>query len=181
MNTPRTPKFKRAIRYSRTRANPLHRLPFYRQSRTRAGDFWHMPEASSYLLGKEIGRVCSAAFLQALAEAMQAPASTPHAHLADVVLSVVEAHGVAPTEAQRGLVVGFFGADSVVTEVLRSGVRAKPSIANRYTVQQIEDALTDLASLTPEEYGLRHVAGLDSIVPERRDHPAFVLEAANAQ
>lgn len=179
--TTNTPKFKRAIRYSRTRANPLHRLPFYRQSRTRAGDFWHMPEATGYLLGKEIGRVCSAAFVQALAEAMQAPSSARCAHLADVVLSVVEAHGVALTEAQRGLVVGFFGADSVMAEVLRSGIRAKPTIGNRYTVQQIEDALTDLANLTPEEYGLRHVAGLDSIVPERRDRPAFALEVANAQ
>lgn len=172
---PRPPRHKRPVRFNRNRANPIQRLPFYRPSLARVGDYWRMPEAHGYLMNREVGRVCAIAFVQALAEATETPGMTSAAHLAHIVASAVESHGGALSESQRGLIDGFFGPHSVLAEVVRRGMKSgAPTL--RYTVDQLEGALTDLASCTTEEYALRRIGSVAGAIPDPASHPAFWLE-----
>lgn len=167
--------FRKPIRFNRTRANPMQRLPFYRQSHAKSGDYWRMPSAQGYLMGREIGRVCAVAFLQALDEAAQDARCVGSAHLADVVSSVVEANGGKLTDSQRGLIDGFFGRSSVLCRLLIRGLLTCQAKDPKYTILQIEEALTDLASLGAEEYALRRIGSVQAVIPDRRDHPEFEL------
>jgi hypothetical protein len=134
-----------------------------------------MPPAHGYLMGREIGRVCAVAFLQALDEAAQDARSVASAHLADVVCSVVEANGGQLSESQRGLIDGFFGRSSVLCRVLLKGLKSSRTDDPKYTMLQLEEALTDLASLGVEEYALRRTGSVEAVIPDRRDHPVFEL------
>ncbi|MBK0054335.1 hypothetical protein [Stenotrophomonas sp. S39] len=166
-------RFKRPIRFNRTRANPIQRLPFYRQSHARAGDYWRMPEAHGHLMGREVGRVCCIAFLQAIGEAVADPRTSGSAHLADIVCSLVEAYGGSLGSAERGIVEGFFGPGSPLRDVLLRGLESKKGAD--YTMEQLEEALSDLASVTVEEYASRRPPPIQSIIPDRTDHPPFAL------
>lgn len=175
MSRAKPPRHKRPVRFNRTRANPIQRVPFYRQSHARHGDYWRMPSAQGYLMGREIGRVSAVAFLQALDEAAQDARYVGSAHLADVVSSVVEANGGQLTDSQRGLIDGFFGRSSVLCRFLIRGLQTSRAEDQRYTILQLEEALTDLASLGAEEYALRRTDSVQAVIPDRRDHPEFEL------
>jgi len=174
-----TPTYRRPIRFNRTRANPIQRLPFYRQSHAKAGDYWRMPEAHGHLMGREVGRVCCIAFLQALGEAAADPRTSGSAHLADIVCSLVEAYGGSLGSAERGIVEGFFGSGSPLKDVLLRGLESKKGAD--YTIEQLEDALSDLASVTVEEYASRRPPPIQSIIPDRKDHPPFALSGTTRQ
>lgn len=169
-----TSRFRRPIRFNRTRANPIQRLPFYRQSHSKAGEYWRMPEVQGRLMGREVGRVCCIAFLQAIGEAVADPRTSGSAHLADIVCSVVEAHGGSLTEGQRGVIEGFFGRGSPLREVLVRGLDSKKG--PRYTFEQLESALTDLSSVSAEEYASRRMLAIQAIIPDRTDRPVLVLD-----
>lgn len=168
-------RFRRPVRFDRTRANPMQRLPFYRRSHAKSGDYWRMPTAGGFLMGREIGRVCSVAFVQALEEAITGGTFATSAHLADVVCSAIEASNGVVTDSQRGLVEGFFGRGSTLCCLLYKGVRASQTDVPKYTMQQLEDALTDLSSVGAEEYALRRANPVQAIIPDRDDHPNFEL------
>lgn len=174
MSRSSTPRHRRLVRFNRTRANPLQRLPFYRQSHAKAGDYWRMPEPHGHLMGREVGRVCCIAFLQALRAAAADPRTSDSAHLANIVCSAVEAHGGSLTEGQRGLIEGFFGRGSPLREVLVRGLDAQkwPD----YTFEQIESALTDLSSVSADEYASRQLLTIQAIIPGRTDRPVLVLD-----
>lgn len=177
MNRSITPRHRRPVRFNRTRANPIERLPFYRQSHAKVGDYWRMPEARGHLMGREVGRVCCIAFLQAFKAAAADSRASGSAHLADIVCSLVEAHGGTLGSTQRGIIEGFFGANSPLREVLLRGLEAKNSVG--YTMEQLEQALTDLSSASLEEYVSRRPVPVQSIIPDRTDHPAFELCCGN--
>lgn len=179
MNRSITPRHRRPVRFNRTRANPIQRLPFYRQSHAKAGDYWRMPEAHGHLMGMEVGRVCCIAFLQALQEAAADPRTSKSAHLADIVCSAVEAYGGSLDSAHRGVVDGFFGAGSPLREVLMRGLESKRGAD--YTMEQLEGALSDLASVTVEEYAGRRMVPVQCLIPDRSDHPAFELSSLDAR
>ncbi len=170
--------FRRPVRFNRTRANPMQRLPFYRQSHARLGDYWRMPEPQGHLMGREVGRICCIAFLQAIREASADPHTSGSAHLADIVCSVVEAYGGRLDSAQRGIVDGFFGTGSPLRDVLMRGLEAKKR--TDYTMEQLEEALSDLASVTIEEYAGRRTVPVQCLIPDRSDHPAFELSSLDA-
>jgi len=171
---PRHPRHKRPVRFNRSRPNPIQRLPFYRPSLARVGDYWRMPEAQDYVMGRELGRVCAVAFLQALVEAQASPEMAGSAHLADVVCSAIEVHGGSISPSQRGLLDGFFGRQSVVVEALQRGAgAAKPTPP--YTLEQLEAALTDLAAIGSEAYALQRASSLAGLIPDRQDRPHFSL------
>jgi len=169
-----TPRHRRPVRFNRTRANPLQRLPFYRQSHAKVGDYWRMPEVHGHLMGRELGRVCCIAFLQALKAAVADPRTSGSAHLANIVCSAVEANGGSLTEGQRGVIEGFFGRGSLLREVLVRGLDTKswPD----YTFEQLESALTDLSSVSAEEYASRQLLAIQAIIPDRTDRPVLVLD-----
>lgn len=173
---PRPPRHKRPVRFNRNRANPIQRLPFYRPSLARVGDYWRMPEAQGYLMNREVGRLCAVAFVQAMSAALRSPDHAESAHLSDLVKSAIEANGGSITTSQRGLLDGFFGRDSVLTQVLELGIKAAPGLSSGYTMLQLEGALTDIVAMGPEEYALRRPVPLSEIVPERLDRPDFQLE-----
>ena len=179
MNRSSTPRHRRPIRFNRTRANPIHRLPFYRQSHARLGDYWRMPEAHGHLMGREVGRVCCIAFLQALGEAAADQRTSKSAHLADIVCSAVEAYGGSLDSTQRGVIDGFFGPVSPLRDVLMRGLEFKKGAD--YTMEQLESALSDLASVTVEEYAGRRMVPLQCLIPDRSDHPAFELSSLDAR
>lgn len=168
-------KFRRPIRFNRTRANPIQRLPFYRQSHAKVGDYWRMPEARGHLMGREVGRVCCIAFLQALMAAAADPRTSGSAHLADIVCSVAEAHGGSVGEVHKGILEGFFGCGSPLIEALLRGICADKGVEEVYTMDQLEAALTDLSSVSVEEYAGRRNVPARSLIPDRSDHPAFEL------
>ena len=171
----RPPRHKRPVRFNRNRANPIQRLPFYRPSLARVGDYWRMPEAQDYVMGREVGRVCAVAFLQAMEEALTSPEMAASAHLSDLVCSAVEVHGGSISPSQRGLLDGFFGRQSVIVEALKRGASAaKPSPP--YTLEQLEAALTDLAAIGSDTYALQRAASLSGLIPDRQDRPLFSLE-----
>lgn len=173
MNRASTPRHRRSVRFNRTRANPLQRLPFYRQSHAKVGDYWRMPPADGRLTGQEIGRVCSVAFLQAFKAAATDPRTSATAHLADIVCSAVEAHGGILSETQRGIIEGFFGRESPLREVLFRGVELRKNA--EYTMEQLELALCDLSSISVEEYASRRRIPIQLIIPDRTDFPPFEL------
>lgn len=178
---PCPPQHKRPVRFNRNRANPIQRLPYYRQSHAKIGDYWRMPPADGHLMGREVGRVCSIAFLQAFNEAAADPSTSGVAHLADIVCSVVEAYGGILGEAQRGIIDGFFGHGSPLREVLLRGIKAGKAVGEDYTMGQLEEALTDLSSARVEEYAARRPVPVQSIIPDRADHPAFALTSIDAR
>jgi len=167
-------QFRRPIRFNRTRANPIQRLPFYRQSHAKTGDYWRMPDVDGYLMGREVGRLCSIAFVQAFAEALEAPQTAGMAHLADIVTSAIESNGGSLTERQRGLVDGFFGNGSRLVDVLSGGARSA-SLDHRYTVQQLESALTKLSCTSTEDYALARIGPGFQPVPCPKCSPPFEL------
>lgn len=179
MSRSNLPRHRRPVRFNRTRANPIQRLPFYRQSHSKAGDYWRMPEVQGHLMGSEVGRVCCIAFLQALREAAADPRTSGSAHLADIVCSLVEAYGGTLGGAQRGIVEGFFGLGSPLKDVLLRGLESKKGAD--YTMEQLEDALSDLASVTVEEYAGRRTIPVQCLIPDRSDHPAFQLSSLDAR
>lgn len=174
MNRRMTSGFRRPVRFNRTRANPIQRLPFYRKSHAKHGDYWRMPPADGYLMGREIGRVCAIAFLQALADAASRPEMAASVQLADTVASVVEAYGGAMTESQRGLVDGFFGRGSKLMDVVRAGMKASDRLP-KFEMEQIEAALTDLSSMTVEEYAMLRLGSIAGAIPDSKVHPEFSL------
>lgn len=173
-------RYRRPVRFNRTRANPMQRLPFYRQSFAKAGDYWRMPVAQGHLMGREIGRVCSLAYVQALASALAQDQFIGSAHLADIVLSAIEAHGGRLTDTEKGIVIGFFGPGSPLVALLKRGVKADRSGEN-YEESQLEEALTELASLTAEQYGLLRDSPVDRLIPESQRRPELVLESPPAE
>ncbi len=179
MNRSSTPRHRRPIRFNRTRANPIHRLPFYRQSHAKLGDYWRMPEVHGHLMGREVGRVCCIAFLQALGEAAADQRTSKSAHLADIVCSAVEAYGGSLDSTQRGVIDGFFGPVSPLRDVLMRGLEFKKGAD--YTMEQLESALSDLASVTVEEYAGRRMVPVQCLIPDRSDHPAFELSSLDAR
>jgi len=138
-----------------------------------------MPEVQGHLMGREVGRVCCIAFLQALGEAAADPRTSGSAHLADIVCSVVEVCGGSLDSAQRGIVEGFFGPGSPLKDVLLRGLESKKGAD--YTMEQLEDALSDLASVTVEEYAGRRTIPVQCLIPDRSDHPAFQLSSLDAR
>ncbi len=179
MSRSNLPRHRRLVRFNRTRANPIQRLPFYRQSHSKAGDYWRMPEVQGHLMGRELGRVCCIAFLQALRQAAADPRTSGSAHLADIVCSVVEVCGGSLDSAQRGIVEGFFGPGSPLKDVLLRALESKKGAD--YTMEQLEDALSDLASVTVEEYAGRRTIPVQCLIPDRSDHPAFQLSSLDAR
>lgn len=175
MNRSITPRHRRPVRFNRTRANPIQRLPFYRQSHAKVGDYWRMPEVESYLMGREIGRVCAIAFVQALEDAGNRPWAEESFQLAKTVASAIEIHGGMMTKSQRGIVDGFFGCGSKIMDVMRTGIKASSGMP-RFEMEQIEDALSELASMTPEEYAMRRVGPITGAIPDSKRHPQFHLE-----
>lgn len=173
-------RHRRPVRFNRTRANPMQRLPFYRQSHARAGDYWRMPAAQGHLMGREIGRVCSLAYVQALASAFARDQYIGSAHLADIVLSAIEAHGGKLTDAEKGTVVGFFGPGSPLVALLNIGVKADRH-SETYEEAQLEEALTELASLSVEQYGLLWDSPMDRLIPESQRRPELTLESPPAE
>lgn len=179
MSRSNTPRFRRPIRFNRTRANPIQRLPFYRQSHAKTGDYWRMPEVRGHLMGREVGRVCSLAFVQAFCGALTSHEFLREAHLANLVLSAIEAHGGSVPEEQRGILNGFFGADSPLVELMRLGAGARTN-GKDYEESQLEEALTHLSSLTSDSYGLLRDSTVASLIPESRSKPRLVLESPQA-
>lgn len=180
MNRSITPRHRRPVRFNRTRANPIQRLPFYRQSHAKVGDYWRMPEARGHLMGREVGRVCCIAFLQALRAAAADPRTSGSAHLADIVCSVAEVHGGSVGVVQKGILEGFFGCGSPLIEALLRGICADKGVEEVYTMDQLEAALTDLSSASVEEYAGRRNIPVQSLIPDRSDHPAFELSPMDA-
>lgn len=179
MNRSSTPRHRRPVRFNRTRANPIQRLPFYRQSHAKLGDYWRMPEVHGHLMGREVGRVCSLAFVQAFCAALTSHEFLREAHLANLVLSAIEAHGAAVTEEQRGILNGFFGAGSPLVELLRLGAGARGN-GKDYEESQLEEALSQLSTMTADSYGLLRDSTVASLIPESRSKPRLVLESPQA-
>lgn len=169
-----TSRFRRPVRFNRTRANPMQRLPFYRQSHAKVGDHWRMPEVDGYLMGREVGRVCAIAFVQALADAASRPDMAASVQLSDTVASAVEAYGGAMTESQRGLVDGFFGRGSKLIDVLKAGLKVSDKLP-KFDMEQIEAALTGLSSMTLEDYAIHRIGSISGVIPESQSHPDFSL------
>lgn len=175
MNRSSTPRHRRPVRFNRTRANPMQRLPFYRQSHAKAGDYWRMPTVQGYLMGREVGKVCSIAFVQALHDGLKGMLSVRDAHLAEIIRSAVEANGGVLTDSQRGLIEGFFGRGSMLMEVVRAGIKTLDG-APKYEMEQIETALTELSSMTVEEYALSRIGSISGAIPDSAVRPRFSLE-----
>lgn len=175
MNRSRTLRHRRPVRFNRTRANPMQRLPFYRQSHAGAGDYWRMPTVQGYLMGREVGKVCSVAFVQALHDGLKDKLSVGDAHLAETIRSAVEANGGVLTAGQRGLIEGFFGRGSKLMDIVRTGIKSLDG-APRYEMEQIEAALTELSSMTVEEYALSRIGSISAAIPDSVTHPRFSLE-----
>ena len=170
-----TSRFRRPVRFNRTRANPIQRLPFYRQSHSKAGDYWRMPEVQGYLMGREVGRGCAIAFVQALEEASSRIGMAASVQLADTVASAIEAHGGSLTDGQRGIIEGFFGRGSKLMDVIRSGIVSLEK-SPKFEMQQIEAALRDLSSMTVEEYAIRRLGSINGAIPDSKSRPPFSLE-----
>lgn len=168
-------RYRRPVRFNRTRANPLQRLPFYRQSHAKAGDYWRMPEVHGYLMGREVGRVCAIAFVQALVEAASSSGMAASVHLADTVASAIEAHGGAYTKSQRGLIDGFFGRGSKLMDVIRAGMKVLDA-SPKFEMEQIEDALRDLSNMTAEEYAIVRLGSINAAIPDSQAYPEFALK-----
>lgn len=177
--TPRPPRHKRPVRFNRNRANPIQRLPFYRPSLARVGDYWRMPPVQGYLIGKEVGRVCALAYLQSLEAALSSFEFASSGDLAQFVLSAIHVHGGQVSDSERGVIEGFFGPDSPLTALLNGGIQAhlhqKP-----YAIGQLEEALTELSALSAEEYGLLRRISLASLIPESRSRPKLSLQSPTA-
>lgn len=175
MNRSITPRHRRPVRFNRTRANPIQRLPFYRQSHARTGDYWRMPEVHGYLMGREVGRVCAIAFVQALDEASSRTGMAASVQLADTVASAIEVHGGSLTDGQRGIIEGFFGRGSKLMDVIRAGIVSLDG-SPKFEMGQIEAALRDLSSLTVEEYATLRIGSILGAIPDSNLRPPFSLE-----
>lgn len=168
-------RFRRPIRFNRTRTNPIQRLPFYRQSHAKAGDYWRMPEVHGFLMGREVGRVCSIAFVQALDEAASRTGMAASVQLADTVASAIEAHGGLLTNDQRGIIEGFFGRGSRLMDVILAGIKSLDG-SPKFEIKQIEAALSDLSRMTVEEYAIRRLGSINGAIPDSETYPKFSLE-----
>lgn len=172
-------RFRRPVRFNRNRANPMQRLPFYRPSTARRGDYWRMPPVQGYLTGKEVGRICALAYLQSLGATLSSFDFASSGDLAQFVLSAIHVHGGQVSDSERGIIDGFFGSDSPLTALINGGVKAHPH-QNLYEIDQLEEALTELSALSAEEYGLLRRISLASLIPESRSRPKLSLQSPAA-
>lgn len=48
-------RYRRPVRFNRTRASQMQRSPIYHQSHAETGNYWRIPEVQGYLMGREVG------------------------------------------------------------------------------------------------------------------------------
>jgi len=175
MSQAKPPRHKRPVRFNRTRANPMQRLPFYRRSHAGGGDYWRMPPAEGYAIGREIGTLCAGAFLMAVVESLRGELYRHEANLAEFVASAIQVSGGVLSPSERGIIDGFFGTRSPLTEILHAGVRQKSDDLG-WTKEQIEAALADASAMSPEEYLLQLAPQRKEIGKTGRDGIQFKLQ-----